>query len=101
MKNYGTLENCPFRGPLYIHTKAHREKLLQNNHKHGSSSKDFNKNKDTSKNAGPRQATITCPRLKSNSVRFEDPYDHIHHMNNHHENNHLLDPQEQDIEKIR
>ena len=59
MQHDGTLENCPFRGPLYIHANSPREQLLQNNHKHGPSQKDFNKNKYTSKNTGPPQATIS------------------------------------------
>ena len=50
MQHYGTLENCPFRVPLYIREKSPKEQLLQNNHKHGSSPKDSNKNKYKSKN---------------------------------------------------
>ena len=84
MQHDGTLENCPFRGPLYIHEKAPREQLLQKNHKHGSRPKDSNKNKYTFKNTGPPQATIPITIPKENSVHFEDPHDHIHHMNNHH-----------------
>ena len=49
MQNDRTLKDFPFRGPLYIHEKAPREQILQNNHKHGSRRKDFNKNKDTLK----------------------------------------------------
>ena len=44
MQHDGTLENFPFMGPLYIHSKEPREQLIQNNHKHGSSTKEFNKN---------------------------------------------------------
>ena len=44
---YGTLENGTFIGLLYIHAKSPIEKILQNNHKHVSRPKDFNKNKDT------------------------------------------------------
>ena len=35
MQHNGTLENYPFRVPLRIYKKAPREKLVQNNHKHG------------------------------------------------------------------
>ena len=45
MKHYGTLENTPFIGTLYVHAKAPREQLLQKNHKHVSRPNDFNKNK--------------------------------------------------------
>ena len=58
MQHDETIENCLFGGPLYIHAKVPREKLLQNNHKHVSSPKDLNKNKDIFKNTGPPQATI-------------------------------------------
>ena len=87
------LEYCPFRGPLYIHAKAPRVKFPQNNHKHGSRTNDFNKNKDTSKNIFPPQATIPCHCPKANSILFEDPYDHIHHMDHHYENTHRIDTQ--------
>ena len=80
MQHDGTLENFPFTGTVYIHEKTPREQLLQNNHKHGSQPKDFNKNKDTSKNTCPPQATIACPFPKVNPDRFEDPYDHNNHM---------------------
>ena len=36
--------------------------------------------KNTSKNTGPPHATIDRPRPKVNSVQFDDPYDHIHHV---------------------
>ena len=98
MQHYGTLEPPPFRVPLYIHAKSPREKILQKNHKHGLRPKQLNKNKYTSKNKGPPQATIACPRPKLNSVRFDDPYDHIHHMDHNHEKTHLIDTQEQDME---
>ena len=52
MQHDGTIEHFPFRGPLYIHAKAPRYQLFQNNHKHLSIPKEFNKNKDTSKNTG-------------------------------------------------
>ena len=44
-------------------------------------------------------ATIPHHLPKANSVRFEDPYDHIHHINNHNEHISLLNPQEQDKKK--
>ena len=97
-KNDGALENPPFRRSLYIHAKAPREQLLQNNQKHGSRPKDSNKNKYKSKNTGPPQVTIACPRLKVNPVQFYETNDHIHHMEHTHENTHLLDTQEQDME---
>ena len=96
----GKLYNCPFVGPLYNHAKAPREKLLQNNHKHGSRPEDLNKNKYASKNKGPPHATIAfrCPKV--NSVQFDDHYDHINHMDHTHENTQLVDNQEQDMEKL-
>ena len=78
---------------LYIHAKAPREQLLQKNYKHGLRPKDFNKNKDTPKITGSLQQTIPRTRPKINSVRFEDPYDYIYHMDHNHENNHLIDTQ--------
>ena len=33
-----------------------------------------------------------------NSVFFDDPYEHIQHMENIHEDNHLIYTQEQDME---
>ena len=98
MRHYGRLENPPFIGPLYIHTKASREKLLQKNHKHGSSPKDFNKIKYISKNTGSPQAKISCPLPKVISVWFDDPYNHIHHTEHTHENNHPIDTQEPNME---
>ena len=92
MQHDVTLDNFPFRGPLYIHKKSFRENILQKNHKHGSQAKYFN-NKKTSKNTAPPQATISRPLQKVNSVRFEDPYNHINPMENH-----LFDTQEQYIE---
>ena len=32
-----------------------------------------------------------------NSVRFDEPYDHIHHTVNIHEDNHLIDTHKQDM----
>ena len=101
MQHYGTIENHPFRGPLYIHSNSPREKILNNNNKHGPSTKDINKNKDKSKKIGLTQEIITRPRPKSNSVLFGDPHDHIHHMDHHYENTHLIDTQEQKMKKIR
>ena len=49
------------------------------------------------KNIGPPQATISCPHPKVKSVRFEDPYGNIHHMEHTHEYTHLIDTQEQYI----
>ena len=66
MKYDGPIENLLLRRPLYVHTKSPREQPLQNNHKHGSRPKEFNKNKNTSKNIGPPQATIPCPIPKAN-----------------------------------
>ena len=79
MQHDRTLDNFPFIGPLYIHAKAPIEQLLQNTHKHVSPLNDFNKNKDTSKNTSPPQAKISRSRPKVNLVRFDDPYEHIHH----------------------
>ena len=98
MQHDGSLENFPFRGPLYIHAKVHREQLLQNNHKHGSRTKYFNKNKDTLKNTGSPQENISCHSTKVISVQFDYPYDHIHHMDHNHEDTHIIDTQYQDME---
>ena len=97
MHNDGTLENPPFRVPLYIHAKATREKLLHNNHKHGLRPKEFNKNKYKSKKTGPPQEKFSLPCPKVNSVRYEDPYDLIHQMEHTYEDNKLIDTQEQDM----
>ena len=98
MQYYGTLENFLFRGPLYIHEKESIEQLLQNNHKNVSRPKEFNETKYTSKNTDPCQETNPRPLPRANLVWFQDPYDHIHHMDHNHENNHLIDTQEQDME---
>ena len=90
----GKLENCSFRGTLYIKKKATRKKLPQKNHKHGSWTKDFNKNTDTSNNTGTPYAIISCHLPKANSVWFEDPYDHINPMDNNHEDTHIIYTQE-------
>ena len=99
MKHDGTIFNCSFRGPFYIHSETTREQPLQNNHRLGSRPKEFYKSKDTSKNICPSQATIACHHPKVNSVRFDDPYDNIHHMKYTHEDTPLIDTQEQDMEK--
>ena len=39
------LEKCPFSGPLFTKKKATRAHLLKINHKHGSITKDFNKDR--------------------------------------------------------
>ena len=96
MQHGVTLDKCPFRVPFYIHAKAPREQLLNKNHKHGSIPKEYNRNKYTSKNTGPPQDTIYCPRPKVNSFYFDDPYDHICHMENTHEDTHLIDTKEHD-----
>ena len=80
-----------------MHEKSPREQQLQNNHKHGSRPKEFNRNKDKSNNTRPLQYKISLSRPKINSVRFDDPYEHIHHMENTHEYTHLIDTQEQDM----
>ena len=80
MQHGGTLENPPFRVTLYINAKAPIEQLLHKNHKHGSRSKDLKKIKYASKNTGLPQAKIARPCPKVKSVWFDDPYDHIHHM---------------------
>ena len=76
MKNDGKLDNCPFRGPLFINKKLAREQLLHNNNKNGSRPKTPNKKNDTS-NTAPSQAKIYCHQQKLNSVRFEEQYPHI------------------------
>ena len=49
-------------------------------------------NKNTDKyNSDPPQDTIYHHQPKVNSVRFEDPYDHINPMENTHEDTHLID----------
>ena len=35
------------------------------------------------------------------SVCFDDPYDHINHIENTHEDNNLIDTQEQDMEDTK
>ena len=83
---------------MYVYAKSPREQLLKNNHKHLSIPKVFSKNKDTPKNTGFPQETISFPRPKLNSFLFYDPYDNIHHMDHTHENTHIIYTQSQDIE---
>ena len=101
MQHYGTLYKFPFIGQLCIHKKTPIEKILQKNHKHGSLPKDFNNNKDTSRNKDILQDKISCPCPKVNSVRFEDPYDHINPMENNHEDTHIMDTQYQYMEHTK
>ena len=80
MKHDGTLDNRPFRGTLYIYSKARIEQLLHNNHKHGSQPTYFNKNKDTFNNIVPPMDRISHPHAKVNSIHFYEPYYHINPM---------------------
>ena len=41
---------------------------------------------------------MIAPRPKVKSVRFDDPYDHICHVEHTHEDTHLIYTQEQDME---
>ena len=66
-----------------------REQLLQKNYKNVSQPKDFNNNTDTS-NIDPPKATIARHLPKVNSVRFEDPYEHIDPTENTHEYTHII-----------
>ena len=96
MQHDGKIENFTLRGTLFIKKESIRKQLLQNNHKNWSQSKDFNKNTDISNTATP-QDTFYRKKPKVNSVRFEDPYDHINPTENTHENTHIIDTQEQNI----
>ena len=49
-------------------------------------------------NTAPPQDTIAQNWLKLNSVRFEEPYEHINPMDNTHEDIHIIGTQEKDIE---
>ena len=84
MQYDGTQEMFSFRGELYIHSKAPIKQLIRNNHKHGLRPNEFNKDKDKPRNTGPTPEIIPCHIPKENSVCFEDTYDHIHHIKNHH-----------------
>ena len=90
MQHDGKIETCPFRRPFFTKKNEGREQLLHNNHKNGSRTKDFNKKSDTSNTSLP-QAIIACNKPKLNSVRFEDPYDHINPMENNYDKTHILD----------
>ena len=50
----------------------------------------------TPQNTGLNQDKIAYPHPKVNSVRFDEPYDHINHMENTHKDTHTIDTQEQD-----
>ena len=80
------------------YTQRHPENKQFRTIKNVSRPKEFNKNKDSSKNTVPPQATIDCPCPKVNSVHFDDPYDHINHTENTHKDTKLIDTQEQDME---
>ena len=97
IQNDGKLETCPFRGPLFINKRLSREQLLKNNHKNGSQPKYFNKNSDTS-NTSTTHEKIAHHRPKVNSFRSEDPYDHIHPIENIHDDTHIIDTKEQNTE---
>ena len=45
------------------------------------------------KNTVSTQAKIALPNPKLNPVQFDDPYDHIHHIEHTHKYNHLIDTQ--------
>ena len=92
------LENCPFRVPFYIHAKAPREKLLQNNQNMDHNQRTLMKYIYMSKNRVPPQDKMSRPHPNVNSVCFDDPYDYIHHIENTHEDTHLIDTQEQYME---
>ena len=87
------LETYPFIGPLFINKKESTEHILQNNHKHGSITKDLNRNIDTSI-SGPSKYTLVRHKPKVNLVRFFDPYDHINPMDNTNDETHLVDTNE-------
>ena len=89
MNHDGKLETWTFRGPLLIKNKVEIEQLHQNNNKNGLRPKESKKNIDTSRLAPPK-ATIYCHKPKVNSVRFEDPCDHINNMDNANDDTHLI-----------
>ena len=45
------------------------------------------------KNRVSTQAKIALRNPKLNPVQFDDPYDHIHHIEHTHKYNHLIDTQ--------
>ena len=73
------MKTCPFWGPLIIKNNVSREQLLQNNHKYGSIPKDFNNNIYKSISS-PTKTKNASYKHKLNSVRFEEPYNHINTM---------------------
>ena len=78
-------------------TKAPREQPIQNNHKHWSSPKELNKNKDTSKNTGPPPEKISAIVQKQLSPIWRPILPYSSYKNNI-EHTHLLDTQEKDTE---
>ena len=73
MQHDRKLEAFTFRGPFFIHKSSSREQILQNNHKHGSRPKYFNKNVYTSRSDPPK---ATCVRHKPKVKSFHF-FDHI------------------------
>ena len=67
-----------------------RENILQSNHKHGSRTKYFNKNIDTSR-LGPPKATTARNKPKVKPVRFFNPYNQINPKENTDNYAHLVD----------
>ena len=59
--------------------KSAIEQIIKNNHKNVSISNYCNMNIDTLI-SGPPESTLVCHIPTVNSVRFEDPYDHIGFM---------------------
>ena len=94
MQHGGKLQTCPFRGTLLMNKNSDREHILQNNNKNISRPKDFNKNTD------PTQSTIARHQPKSNSLGFEEPYDHINTMENTHDETHIIDKHNEKSEEM-
>ena len=69
--------------------KSAKEQIIKNNHKNVSISNYCNMNIDTLI-SGPPESTFVCHIPKVNSVRFEDPYDHINPMCNNNYTNHIV-----------
>ena len=78
MHNYGKLETCHFRNPLFINKNSEIEYIIHKNHRHGSIPIYFNNNIDTSSSGTPK-ATCVQHKPKVHSLHFVDPYDHINH----------------------
>ena len=74
--------------------KSHLENNYSNQSQTWINDKGLQKEQRYIKNTVPPQEKISHPRPKVNSVSFDDPYDHIHHMEHYHENTHLIDAQE-------